>query len=190
MSQQETLLRERLRDAALALRELRLERDALRKEKTEPIAIVGIGCRLPGSASSPESFWELLETGRDAIVPLDARWNLVGKHPDPQVPRWAGLLTTPVDTFDPFFFGISPREARAMDPQQRLLLEVAWESLEDAGIVPESLKQSRTGVFVGACANDYADLAVQQPEADQDAYLATGNMLSILAGRLSYTLGL
>lgn len=190
MSQQETLLRERLRDAALALRELRLERDALRKEKTEPIAIVGIGCRLPGSASSPESFWELLETGRDAIVPLDARWNLVGKHPDPQVPRWAGLLTTPVDTFDPSFFGISPREARAMDPQQRLLLEVAWESLEDAGVVPESLKQSRTGVFVGACANDYADLAVQQPEADQDAYLATGNMLSILAGRLSYTLGL
>ena len=83
MSQQETLLRERLRDAALALRELRLERDALRKEKTEPIAIVGIGCRLPGSASSPESFWELLETGRDAIVPLEARWNLVGKHPDP-----------------------------------------------------------------------------------------------------------
>ena len=190
MSQQDALLRERLREAALALRELRLERDALLRERGEPIAIVGMGCRLPGGADSPRAFWDLLAAGYDAIVPLEPRWQLVGAHPGEQVPRWAGLLTQAVDAFDPAFFGISPREARAMDPQQRLLLEVAWEALEDAGIAPISLKQSRTGVFVGACANDYADLAARQPAAEQDAYLTTGNMLSIAAGRLSYTLGL
>jgi len=190
MSQQELLLRERLREAALVLRELRLERDALVKERTEPIAIVGMGCRFPGGANSPSKYWNLLAAGRDAVVPMEPRWELVGAHPDEPVPRWAGLLTHAVETFDPGFFGISPREARALDPQQRLLLEVAWEALEDAGIVPPSLKQSRTGVFIGACANDYADIGARLPSAEQDAYLTTGNMLSIAAGRLSYTLGL
>ncbi|HMY59819.1 MAG TPA: type I polyketide synthase, partial [Pseudomonadota bacterium] len=94
------------------------------------------------------------------------------------------------DAFDPAFFGIAPREARALDPQQRLLLEVAWESLEDAGIPPLSLKESKTGVFIGSCARDYADLAAKHPSPDQDAYLTTGNMQSIAAGRLSYTLAL
>ncbi|MBL9005521.1 MAG: amino acid adenylation domain-containing protein [Myxococcales bacterium] len=190
MSHQETLLRERLREAALALRDLRLERDALERERSEPIAIVGMGCRLPGAASSPQAFWDLLTAGRDAIVSLEPRWRLIGAHPDSDVPSWAALLTESVEAFDPAFFGISPREARSMDPQQRLLLEVAWEALEDAGIPPLALAQSRTGVFIGACANDYADLAGRQPPAEQDAYLTTGNMLSIAAGRLSYTLGL
>ena len=190
MSQQEALLRERLREAAFVLRELRLERDALVKERTEPIAIVGIGCRFPGGANSPLAYWDLLAAGRDAVVKMEPRWKLVGAHPAEPVPRWAGLLTQAVETFDPGFFGISPREARALDPQQRLLLEVSWEALEDAGIVPLSLKQSRTGVFIAACANDYADSCARVPPAEQDAYLTTGNMLSIAAGRLSYTLGL
>lgn len=190
MSHQETLLRERLREAALALRDLRLERDALERERSESIAIVGMGCRLPGGASSPQAFWDLLTAGRDAIVSLEPRWRLIGAHPDGDVPRWAALLTESIEAFDAAFFFISPREACSMDPQQRLLLEVAWEALEDAGIPPLSLAQSRTGVFVGACANDYADLAGRQPASKQDAYLTTGNMLSIAAGRLSYTLGL
>ena len=107
-----------------------------------------------------------------------------------QVPRWAGLLTEPVDQFDAAFFGISPREARSLDPQHRLLLEVTWEALENAGIPPRSLDRSRTGVFLGAGSTDYFQSVSLQPPDEQDAYGTTGNMLSIAAGRLSYTLGL
>lgn len=190
MSQQEVLLRDRLREAATVLREVRLERDALLRERTEPIAIVGMGCRFPGGAHTPQALWELLESGRDAVVPMEPRWKFIGTFPDEQVPRWAGLIAQQPDAFDPAFFGIAPREARALDPQQRLLLEVAWECLEDAGIPPLSLKESKTGVFIGSCARDYADLAAKHPSPDQDAYLTTGNMQSIAAGRLSYTLAL
>ncbi|KYF75504.1 hypothetical protein BE18_28805 [Sorangium cellulosum] len=167
------------------------ERDTLELEKTEPIAIVGIGCRFPGGASTPEAFWELLDDGRDAIRPLEGRWSLVGVDPGDDVPRWAGLLTEAIDGFDAAFFGIAPREARSLDPQHRLLLEVAWEGFEDAGIPPRSLVGSRTGVFVGVCATEYLHAAVaHQPREERDAYSTTGNMLSIAAGRLSYTLGL
>ena len=190
MAQQEALLRERLREAARVLREVRLERDALAKERSEPIAIVGIGCRLPGGANSPQAFWDLLAAGRDTVVPLEPRWTRLGVQPEEQLPRWAALLTEPIDEFEPAFFGIAPREARSMDPQQRLLLEVAWEALEDAGIAPLSLKQSRTGVFVGVCTDDYSTLVERQPAEEKDAYSTTGSMLSILTGRLSYTLGL
>ncbi len=106
----------------------------------EPIAVVGIGCRFPGRANDPESFWRLLEDGVDAVTEVPAeRWNLRAFHdPDPAAPgktysRWGGFVEG-IDRFDPQFFGISPREAARMDPQQRLLLEVAWEGLEDAGI--------------------------------------------------------
>src|SRR5262249_21186847 len=95
-----------------------------------------------------------------------------------------------VDGFDAAFFGISPREAQALDPQHRLLLEVAWEALEDAGVAPRSLMRSPTGVFVGACSTDYLHTVSHQPREEQDAYSMTGNLLSIAAGRLSYTLGL
>nr|ADB12491.1 EpoD [Sorangium cellulosum] len=159
-------------------------------ERTEPIAIVGIGCRFPGGADAPEAFWELLDAERDAVQPLDRRWGLVGVAPVEAVPHWAGLLIEPIDCFDAAFFGISPREARSLDPQHRLLLEVAWEGLEDAGIPPRSIDGSRTGVFVGAFTADYARTVARLPREERDAYSATGNMLSIAAGRLSYTLGL
>ena len=190
MKDREELLLARLREATRALRATLDERDALAKERSEPIAIVGIGCRLPGGANSPQAFWDLLAAGRDTVVPLEPRWTRLGVQPEELLPRWAALLTEPIDEFEPAFFGIAPREARSMDPQQRLLLEVAWEALEDAGIAPLSLKQSRTGVFVGVCTDDYSTLVERQPAAEKDAYSTTGNMLSILTGRLSYTLGL
>nr|AAF26922.1 polyketide synthase [Sorangium cellulosum] len=191
MTDREGQLLERLREVTLALRKTLNERDTLELEKTEPIAIVGIGCRFPGGAGTPEAFWELLDDGRDAIRPLEERWALVGVDPGDDVPRWAGLLTEAIDGFDAAFFGIAPREARSLDPQHRLLLEVAWEGFEDAGIPPRSLVGSRTGVFVGVCATEYLHAAVaHQPREERDAYSTTGNMLSIAAGRLSYTLGL
>ncbi|SEM07181.1 Acyl transferase domain-containing protein [Stigmatella aurantiaca] len=159
----------------------------------EPIAIIGIGCRFPGGASSPEAYWELLRKGKDAIseVPPD-RWSLPEYFsPDLAVPgkmstRWGGFLEG-VDRFDPHFFGINAREAAQMDPQQRLALELAWEALEDANIVPEALRESPTGVYLGAMWSDYARLA---SERQVDPYTATGQDTSILAGRLSYVLGL
>ncbi|NMO16394.1 SDR family NAD(P)-dependent oxidoreductase [Pyxidicoccus fallax] len=190
-TQRETMLLERLREAAQVLRETRAELDTLEQEQTEPIAIVGMGCRFPGGANTPESFWELLDSGRDAVTSLEPRWSLVGVQPGDDMPRWAGLLTEPVDRFDAAFFGISPREARPLDPQHRLLLEVTWEALEHARVPPMSLDGSRTGVFVGANSSEYLFSTVgPQPREERDAYSTTGNMLSVAAGRLAYTLGL
>ena len=130
----------------------------------EPIAIIGIGCRFPGGANSPEAFWKLLRDGVDAIteVPED-RWNLDNFY-DPEGPkpgkirtRWGGFVDK-IDEFDADFFGISPREASSMDPQQRLLLEVAWEALEDGGQVPENIAGSKTGVFIGIYSSDYLNI--------------------------------
>jgi acyl transferase domain-containing protein len=118
--------------AILELREMRSRLDEVERLKTEPIAIIGIGCRFPGGATDPETFWRLLRDGVDAIteVPAD-RWDVAAYYdPDPDAPgkmstRWGGFLQE-IDQFDPDFFGISPREAVTMDPQQRLLLEVSW----------------------------------------------------------------
>jgi acyl transferase domain-containing protein len=160
----------------------------------EPIAIIGIGCRFPGGADSPESFWELLRNGVDAIreIPPD-RWDIDALYDkDPDAPgkmytRWSGILDD-VDQFDCAFFGISPREATSMDPQQRLLLEVAWEALERASYTPERLSSSPTGVYIGASSSDYA--RHQFAALDNiDVYAGTGNALSILANRLSYSVG-
>ena len=163
----------------------------------EPIAIVGIGCRLPGGVDSPDAYWQLLHNGMDAIseVPAD-RWDIEAWYdPDPHTAgkmstRWGGFVGA-VDGFDAGFFGISPREAQSMDPQQRLLLEVSWRALEDAGIAPPTLEGSRTGVFLGVSAADYYQLmrnAGGMPGFD--AYTASGTAHSIASGRLSYTLGL
>lgn len=160
----------------------------------EPIAIIGIGCRFPG-ANNPESFWQLLHDGVDAIteVPKE-RWDVDSLYnPEPAIPgkmntRWGGFLEQ-VDRFDPSFFGISPREAERMDPQQRLVLEVAWESLENAGVVPSALSGSQTGVFMGIGNYDYSRLLAQQL-SDITAYDGTGNTLCIAANRLSYWLNL
>jgi acyl transferase domain-containing protein/acyl carrier protein len=160
----------------------------------EPIAIVGLACRFPG-APDAEAFWALLRDGIDAVreVPAD-RWDVDALYdPDPTAPgkmstRWGGFLPT-VDAFDAGFFGISPREAAEIDPQQRLALELSWESLEDAGISPASLKDSRTGVFLGAMWADYSRLTHGALESIAQ-HTATGQDLSIVPARVSYTLGL
>ncbi|MCB0208345.1 MAG: acyltransferase domain-containing protein [Anaerolineae bacterium] len=159
----------------------------------EPIAIIGIGCRFPG-AKNPEAYWKLLRNGVDAIreVPKD-RWDIDSfYHPDLTEPgkmntRWSGFLDQ-IDQFDAHFFGISPREASSLDPQQRLLLEVAWEALEDAGQVLDELANTPTGVFVGISSTDY-QRQVNNPELI-DAYIGTGNLFSIAAGRISYLFNL
>ncbi|HEV2149633.1 MAG TPA: beta-ketoacyl synthase N-terminal-like domain-containing protein, partial [Longimicrobiaceae bacterium] len=161
---------------------------------TEPIAIVGIGCRFPG-ADGPEELWRVLRDGIDAVSEVPAgRWDVEALYdPDPKAPgkmstRWGGFLRS-VDGFDAAFFGIAPREAARMDPQQRILLEVAWEALEDAGQDPERLAGSATGVFVGISGSDYGQLQFGDP-ALGDAYAGTGGALSIAANRLSYALDL
>lgn len=164
--------------------------DQNRAATTEPIAIIGIGCRFPG-AHGPEAFWQLLREGVDAITEVPAeRFNLHAFYdPDPATPgkmntRWGGFLDQ-VDQFDPHFFGISPREALRMDPQQRLLLEVTWEALEDAGQAPERLTGTHTGVFIGISTNDYGRIQFHDLSSI-DAYAGTGNALSIAANRISY----
>jgi len=160
----------------------------------EPIAVIGIGCRFPG-ASSPEAFWQLLQRGGDAIaeIPSD-RWNAYQYYdPEPGKPgkmstRWGGFLDR-VDGFDAAFFGISPREVERMDPQQRLVLEVAWEAIENAGMAPDSLSGSQSGVFVGIGNYDYCRLLANDI-SQVSAYDGTGNTLSIAANRLSYLLNL
>jgi acyl transferase domain-containing protein/acyl carrier protein len=160
----------------------------------EPIAIVGLACRLPG-APDPQAFWRLLHDGVDAIreVPrdrwdYDALFDADSAAPGKISARYGGFLDD-VASFDAGFFGISPREAAHVDPQQRLMLELSWEALEDAGTPPPRLKDTRTGVFFGAMWMDY----VRVPEAASEGigqFTATGQDLSIVPARVSYTLGL
>src|SRR4029453_7746437 len=170
---------------------------AVESSTHEPIAIVGMGCRFPGGANSPEDFWQLLCNGVDAIskTPRE-RWDLDAFYdPDPATPgkmytKHGGFIKD-VDQFDPQFFGISPREAATMDPQQRLLLEVSIEALENAGHAPNRLSGSNTGVFVGITNSDYTHLILRSNGFSQiDPYFISGNPLNAAAGRISYILGL
>ncbi len=187
-----------LQEAVLTLESTRSELKKLKEQQSEPIAIIGMGCRFPGDANNPEKFWELLEKGFDGISPIPKeRWNIDDYYDaNPDAPakmytRFGGFLTVPIDQFDAQFFGISPREVEFMDPQQRLMLEVSWEALENAFINPQSLFGSKVGVFMGVCLQDYREIFLKSgsPE-DISAYFGTGNVHSILTGRLSYLLGL
>jgi natural product biosynthesis luciferase-like monooxygenase protein len=185
----------RLRAALAALQKQQARIDELEQQLHDPIAIIGMGCRFPGGANSPEQFWTLLRDGVDAIeqVPPD-RWSVDEFYdPDPETPgktytKTGGFLRN-VDRFDARFFRISAREAASMDPQQRLLLEVSWEALENAGIPADTLSGSATGVFVGLTVEDYAKLVCRTDLARADIYTATGNVANIAAGRLSYFYG-
>jgi acyl transferase domain-containing protein/thioesterase domain-containing protein/acyl carrier protein len=163
----------------------------------ESLALVGIGCRFPGGADSPEAFWEMLCAGTDAIreIPSD-RWSISAFYdPAPNrhgksISKWGGFIND-IDSFDSSFFGISSREADAIDPQQRLLLEAAWEAFEDGGQTLEQIRGSRTGVFVGISTTDYAGLLTKSDSAAvPDIYSATGSAFSIAANRISYFLDL
>ncbi len=180
---------------ALTAQRLRAEMGGIDLIQSDPIAVIGLGCRFPGNAATPEGFWRILEAGTDAVreIPRE-RWDTEAYYdPDPAAPakmstRWAGLLDQ-VDQFDGEFFGIAPREAAAMDPQQRLLLEVAWEAFSDAGYPPESLSDSTTGVFFAVYNSDYARLQFSDP-LTIGAHTSSGTSHGVAAGRLSYLLNL
>ena len=157
--------------------------------------MVGIGCRFPGGASSPDAFWRVLRDGIDAISEVPrSRWDIDAHYdPDPATPgrmytRHGGFLDD-VAGFDAPFFRITPREAQSMDPQQRLLLEVTWDAVADAGIPMDRLRGTNTGVFIGITTNDYGRLLLQSGAEALDAYFFTGNPANAAAGRLAYTFG-
>ncbi|MFC4562161.1 type I polyketide synthase [Nocardiopsis mangrovi] len=189
----EDKLRRFLKEASKKLQETQNRLREAEDRAHEPIAVVGMACRFPGGADTPERLWDLVLAERDAITgfPADRGWDIAAGgtgDPDTVFPGRGGFLTD-VAGFDPEFFGITPVEALAMDPQQRLLLECAWEALERGGVDPRSLRGSRTGVFVGGAASAYTGSVVTD-SVTADGYAMTGGLGSVASGRLSYTLGL
>ncbi|MBO8191790.1 SDR family NAD(P)-dependent oxidoreductase [Streptomyces oryzae] len=181
-----TALAEHLAETARAEPEPAAVPAAAPDEADDPVVIVGMGCRFPGGVRTPDDLWQLMADRRDAITPPPAergweRMGVTGLRP--------GGFLEEIDRFDAEFFGISPREAAAMDPQQRLFLEVAWEAIERAGIVPGTLRSTRTAVFAGATAQDYGARLHEQADA-AGGFLLTGGTPSVLSGRLAYVLGL
>lgn len=186
-----------LKRAFLALESAQARVASLEQAAREPIAVIGLGCRVPGNAHDSDSFWRIMRDGIDAISTLPAdRFDIDDLYdPDTEAPgristREGGFIGT-VDGFDPGFFGIAPREAQGMDPQQRLLLEVSWEALEHAGQAPDRLEHSSTGVYVGACGSDYTYLQLETRDRSLlDAHFTSGMAHSVFSGRISYLLGL
>jgi phthiocerol/phenolphthiocerol synthesis type-I polyketide synthase D len=180
--------------AAALLPERPVERrSGAERRAEEPIAVIGLGCRLPGDVAGPEDFWRLLASGADAVGELPAgRWLEPEAAVDAEVlerTTRAGGFLGDIAGFDAEFFAISPREARRIDPQQRMVLEVGWEALEHAGISPAALAGSATGVFVGVSAGEYGARSLSEL-AEVDAWSGTGGALSVAANRLSYALDL
>ncbi len=166
-----------------------------RLRESEPLAVVGMACRLPGDIDSPEGLWRLLDEGGEVVGPMPTNrgWDLSRFSADTSVAgtfnaRGGSFLTHP-EEFDAEFFGISPREAITMDPQQRLLLEASWEAIESAGIAPAELRGTDTGVFLGASYNDYGS-RITAPSAEHEGYLALGSASSVASGRVAYVFGL
>lgn len=187
-----------LKKAVAKITELKDELHRLRQANPrEALAVIGMGCIFPGGANCPEIFWQKLVEGYDGIcrVPED-RWDADAYFSkDTTAPgkintKMGGFIDCNVANFDAYFFGISPKEATSMDPQQRLLLEVTWQALENAAINPQFLKETNTSVFIGSCLNDYQLVLNEQSKKELDAYMATGNSSSVMAGRIAYILGL
>ncbi|MCO7197027.1 polyketide synthase dehydratase domain-containing protein, partial [Pseudonocardia sp. McavD-2-B] len=183
---------EALRSSLKEVERLRRQNEQLVAAASEPVAVVGIGCRFPGGVASPEDLWDVVAHGRDVLgpFPTDRGWDLDALAGDGEGGSLAqvGGFVDDVAGFDPGFFGISPREAVAMDPQQRILLEITWEALERAGIDPTSLRGTDTGVFVGTTGQDYGEV-IRASDEDVAVYSTTGHAASVISGRLSYTLG-
>jgi acyl transferase domain-containing protein/NADPH:quinone reductase-like Zn-dependent oxidoreductase/NADP-dependent 3-hydroxy acid dehydrogenase YdfG len=186
-----------LKKTFIALKRAEARIAALERPQAEPVAIVGMACRLPGGAHDPAALWDLLCRGVDASSPIPAeRWPSEQFYsPDPDAPgrthaARAHFLHGPVGGFDAPFFGLSAKEATGMDPQQRMLLELSWEALEDAGLDPAGLRGSRTGVFVGISSDDYAQAHRHSGQLDLiDGYSLTGTCFAPAAGRISYNFG-
>ncbi|WP_329093498.1 type I polyketide synthase [Streptosporangium sp. NBC_01469] len=193
----EAKLRDYLKRVTAELHETTERLREVTDQASEPIAIVGMSCHYPGGVRSPEDLWSLVAEGRDAIsgFPVNRGWDVASLYdPDPERPGTSytdqgGFLHDAAD-FDAGFFGMSPREALTSDPQHRLLLRASWEALEDAGIAPDSLRESQTGVFAGLMYHDYGARVRERGMEEFEAYLGNGSAGAIASGRIAYALGL